>query len=482
MVDIHKKRIRKKRRLRHSRSTTSTATSATTTSFAQSSSSGFARFGSSASSSGSRSLISATSTRGRKYRRNVASSVATNSTYCGASGATNNNSLVLVDEISNQSAAVGSQQSPSKCINAGHVVRLTKQPSLGMGVESEGDNNNSLPNTILLKSPKLLVENKAVPISNFPSSDSLVKLNSPSLQRIIEPSSTTDGSQIIVIDKNMQKIGTDPNTKEKSNIIQKQKQVIQMNVLGLGTTLTASDDKQLIDVDEIKIDYRFGVDEGENCDHLSSVGIAQSKIVNELDKDQKMTRFGFNLDKKQRQGKSKFRRYISVDIDGEEEFYDDELAVDDDDYEHDYDDHDDYLDDDDDDDGEEVYHVGNLDEMEYLENLTSCNKVENVVMLSEFEQNLLKECEVVGGSESGISSMHGTTGTSYNKMYKNKGDKRRSMFPGQKVRKLLKNRGNKDDSTPPSSSETLVHRNKKWNQVLPGPSRAITTIEENSSS
>ena len=466
--------------MRHSRSTTSTATSATTTTF-QSSSSGFARLGSSASSSGTRSIISASSTRGRKYRRrNVASSVGTNSTYCGASGATNNNSLVLVDEVSNHNTPVSNQQSQSKCINTVHLAKLTKQTSLGMGVETEGDNNNSLPNTILLKSPKLPVENKVASISHFPSSDSLVKLGSPSFQRNVEPISTTDGSKIIVIDKNIQKISPiEPNSKEKTNILQQQKQVIQMNVLGLGTTLTASDEKQLIDADEIKIDYRFGVDDEENCEHISSLGIPQSKIVNELDKDQKVTRFGVTLDKKPKQGKSKFRRYISMDIEGEEEFYDDELAIDDDDYEHDYDDHDDYIDDDEDDDGEEVYHVGNLDEMEYLENITSCNKVENVVMLSEFEQNLLKECEDVGGSESG---MHGTTATSYNKMYKNKSGKRWSMFHGQKDRKHHKNRGNKDHSTPPSSSEALVHRNKKWNQVLPGPSRAITTIEENSSS
>ncbi len=29
-----------------------------------------------------------------------------------------------------------------------------------------------------------------------------------------------------------------------------------------------------------------------------------------------------------------------------------------------------------------------LDELDFLENITSCNKVENCVMLSEFEQNL----------------------------------------------------------------------------------------------
>ena len=34
-----------------------------------------------------------------------------------------------------------------------------------------------------------------------------------------------------------------------------------------------------------------------------------------------------------------------------------------------------------------------LDELEYLDNITSCNKVENCLMLSEYEQNLIKEKE-----------------------------------------------------------------------------------------
>ena len=34
-----------------------------------------------------------------------------------------------------------------------------------------------------------------------------------------------------------------------------------------------------------------------------------------------------------------------------------------------------------------------LEELEYLDNITSCNKVENCLMLSEYEQNLIKEKE-----------------------------------------------------------------------------------------
>jgi hypothetical protein len=34
-----------------------------------------------------------------------------------------------------------------------------------------------------------------------------------------------------------------------------------------------------------------------------------------------------------------------------------------------------------------------MDDLEYLDNITSCNKVENCLMLSEYEQNLIKETE-----------------------------------------------------------------------------------------
>ena len=34
-----------------------------------------------------------------------------------------------------------------------------------------------------------------------------------------------------------------------------------------------------------------------------------------------------------------------------------------------------------------------VEDLEYLDNITSCNKVENCLMLSEYEQNLIKETE-----------------------------------------------------------------------------------------
>merc|ERR1719300_1173731 len=67
----------------------------------------------------------------------------------------------------------------------------------------------------------------------------------------------------------------------------------------------------------------------------------------------------------------------------------------------DVDDDDDDEDEDEDDELEEEdgevlfqYNVGiDMDDMDFLEGITSCNKVENVVMLSEYEQNLSKEKE-----------------------------------------------------------------------------------------
>ena len=125
--------------------------------------------------------------------------------------------------------------------------------------------------------------------------------------------------------------------------------------------------------------------------------------------------------------RKKFHRFMSMDMEDPEEEYDE-----------------------DEDDGEEMYVVGDIDDMEYLENITSCNKVENVVMLSEYEQNLLKECEDV--SEAGAAA----------------------RYPMRNKKGWFKKQG------PPSTAAVLKHKNKRWNQVLPGPSRAITTIEEHS--
>ena len=46
-----------------------------------------------------------------------------------------------------------------------------------------------------------------------------------------------------------------------------------------------------------------------------------------------------------------------------------------------------------------------LEDLDYLDNITSCNKVENCLMLSEYEQNLIKETE--GPNTSGIVGHNG---------------------------------------------------------------------------
>jgi len=38
-----------------------------------------------------------------------------------------------------------------------------------------------------------------------------------------------------------------------------------------------------------------------------------------------------------------------------------------------------------------------LEELDYLDNITSCNKVENCVLMSEYEQNLIKETDIPSG-------------------------------------------------------------------------------------
>ena len=92
-----------------------------------------------------------------------------------------------------------------------------------------------------------------------------------------------------------------------------------------------------------------------------------------------------------------------------------------------------------------------MDDMDFLEGITSCNKVENVVMLSEYEQNLIKECEDTSTSAVGRGLEMGKASSATKKW----------PFKG------------------PPSTTTRNKKKKRWNQVLPGPSRSITTIEEN---
>ena len=99
------------------------------------------------------------------------------------------------------------------------------------------------------------------------------------------------------------------------------------------------------------------------------------------------------------------------------------------------------------------YNVGiDMDDMDFLEGITSCNKVENVVMLSEYEQNLIKECEDTSSTSAVGRGLEMGKASSTTKKWPFKG---------------------------PPSTTTRNKKKKRWNQVLPGPSRSITTIEEN---
>ena len=81
-----------------------------------------------------------------------------------------------------------------------------------------------------------------------------------------------------------------------------------------------------------------------------------------------------------------------------------------------------------------------------MEGITSCNKVQNCVILSEFEQNCIKENDEVP-----------------------MGNSRRMRDPTTK-KWFVKNK--KDMSSV---------KGKKWNQVLPGPSKEMATVIEESS-
>lgn len=117
------------------------------------------------------------------------------------------------------------------------------------------------------------------------------------------------------------------------------------------------------------------------------------------------------------------------------------------------------LDDDDEDEDEVVFN----DDIDYLEGITSCNKVENCIILSEFEQNCLQENDQqqplrVRGPRMGVPKN--------NKKW---------------FKKQQRHSGHQNNTT--NNPEVLVNKSKKWSHVLPGPSKEMATvIEENSSS
>ena len=80
---------------------------------------------------------------------------------------------------------------------------------------------------------------------------------------------------------------------------------------------------------------------------------------------------------------------------------------------------------------------------DFLEGITSCNKVENCVILSEFEQNLEQDSSI------------------------------RRMRDPQTKKWFHKSKM--------QNPEAMANRGKKWNQVLPGPSKEMTTVLEETS-
>lgn len=92
---------------------------------------------------------------------------------------------------------------------------------------------------------------------------------------------------------------------------------------------------------------------------------------------------------------------------------------------------------------------------DYLEGITSCNKVENCVILSEFEQNqdLMKDSSEFGVSAQGQRRL--------------RDPHTKKWFPVQRGK---------------NHPEALANRGKKWNQVLPGPSKEMATVIEEQTS
>ena len=100
------------------------------------------------------------------------------------------------------------------------------------------------------------------------------------------------------------------------------------------------------------------------------------------------------------------------------------------------------------------------EEMDYLEGITSCNKVENCVILSEYEQNLMKESNEVPSG-----------------LYHQPHRMQRLRDPTTKKWFLYKKR----PVAPAAMEAALANRGKKWNQVLPGPSKEMATVIEETS-
>ena len=100
-----------------------------------------------------------------------------------------------------------------------------------------------------------------------------------------------------------------------------------------------------------------------------------------------------------------------------------------------------------------------LDELEYLDNITSCNKVENYLMLSEYEQNLIKEIE-------GPVSLAGRKGRKWSLVRQSS-----SLHQSSLLDTIPEN-------IPRRKSRDLTGLRSGVRKLFPGGSRNITTIPE----
>lgn len=114
-----------------------------------------------------------------------------------------------------------------------------------------------------------------------------------------------------------------------------------------------------------------------------------------------------------------------------------------------------------------------LDELDYLDNITSCNKVENCLMLSEYEQNLIKETE---------GPLVGRKGRKWSLVRQPS-----SLFQGGMLEPVTE--GVAVNHTFRPSPLPLIDRRKSLHRelpafrsgpwkLLPGANRSITTIDE----
>ena len=134
-----------------------------------------------------------------------------------------------------------------------------------------------------------------------------------------------------------------------------------------------------------------------------------------------------------------------------------------------------------------------MEELEYLDNITSCNKVENCLMLSEYEQNLIKETESPppSGRRSRkwslfrqASTLHSEARPSEFNMTLGVGGVRQSSFCGDLPlfhphrRRSVNNNNHHPHLHQSGHREIPVFPNTARRWPYAGPKRSITVIEE----